>query len=204
MLWNVAESSNAGSKRGEEMKKTFAFLNLAIVFCLVLSAGCGMDTTRARNLMKQADEAWQKASVGIESAVEANAMLVATAMSGEPQRVQPEKFSGMTERMDVLIDQLKGVAGKYEKMSELAGIEDYVRYALMMKKAVNAHIGFVKLIKAFFENLQPFFLRGDVVGLVNEINRADKEFKQIKDERDKAANLLKEAARYKKEKNLSD
>ncbi|GEM_PF-3716211 len=184
------------------MRIFWAVVALCLSIGMILAASCGKDTTRARNLMKDADEAWQVSLAQMEGIVEAQVMLVMTAVSGKTEHIQPEKFSDLTERIMSLIGQLQKVAAKYQKMEKTSGVDEYEKYASLMNDAVEAHIVCAELIKGFFDRLQPFFQKKDAVGLTEEINRLDEEFEQIENARNKANSLLKKAAEYRREKNL--
>lgn len=133
---------------GREEHSMKRLLVFAVV--LVLLAGCGSDTGKAKEYMKEGDKIQAELATGSSELATSMPKARTNVKDAAAMQKAAEDVKALTADLDAKAD--KAIA-EFEKIEGLSGVEDYKKYAAIQIKADRITKGMLVVIDTFLDEL---------------------------------------------------
>lgn len=186
------------------MKKAFILVMVVMLACTVLAVtGCGGDTAKAKEYMKEADEAWSKLDSDLQELDSKSTALMTAALTGNMEAIKVEDLQLVKESTEKVLPEFKKVEALYNKIvEECEDCPDYAEYADLMLRALEKDQEVVQAGADLLAELQPVMESGDMAQLEVAITAAQTEIANIQKLQKEADKLFEEASGWKDSKEL--
>ena len=140
--------SNNGTVTGREEDSMKRLMVVAVV--LVLLAGCGGETGRAREYMKEGDKIQAELATGSSELATSMPKARSNVKDAAAMQKAAEDVKALTADLDAKAD--KAIV-LFEKIEGLSGVEDYKKYATIQIKADKVTKDMLVVINKFLDEL---------------------------------------------------
>jgi len=177
-------------------------LALALCAAAVAAVGCGGNTGQAKTDMQAADKAYALVKTQMDALGNSLTTVLGGAVSGNFSQLTPAVLQSATTDINKILAELPAVKAKYQKITALTGVPDYVAYAKAMIKTIDLDQASLTAGKKVITDITPMIQAGNTAAVTQYFQANAATLNTLQEQSAAASKAYTDAQNIKSSKNL--